>query len=331
MPQLFKRLFATRWLLHGVFWLAWYIPELLSDSLSNKPLDGEQTVRELLHYALMAAAVYTNLYGLLPRLFRHGCYGLYAAAVGVLWLGTSALGALLYKQPLSKMSVVVGHLTTTAIFLFVAAALHAYRRLMLTNEELRKKQFQAELELLQQQLNPHFFFNSLNSLYALSLANSPQTPTTILQLADLMRYMFDYASLPQVALQQEIAYLQNYVAIERVRLSGRADISLTIQGDVAGHVIAPIILLPFVENAFKHGVEQRSGQVELRILLAMQPNGLFFMVENSMPRQPVANSSNPGTGIANVRRRLELLYPNRHSLSIQPGSELFTASLHVQL
>ncbi|WP_375448372.1 sensor histidine kinase [uncultured Fibrella sp.] len=333
--SVWKTLFTSRPLLHVLFWLTWYGYGVYFTLIGISPAPPNYYGLLLLIHGVLAAVCYAHLYGLLPRLLRPGRYVYYglslAGLVGVGALPLTAIALALNNHQHGFGQTFSAELTNIALFLSITTFLHQYRQLQRNNQSLREKQVETELNLLKQQVNPHFFFNNLNSLYSLSLAQSPHTPVQILRLADLMRYMFDFAPQPQVALQKEIEYIQNYVALESMRLTDPTTVRLTVQGDPAGRVIAPMMLLPFVENAFKHGIEQQSRQGVVSIDVGIQANGLFLWVENTRPPVVLSQPELPGTGIANVRKRLNLTYPNQHTLHIDESPGHFRVSLHLTL
>lgn len=193
---------------------------------------------------------------------------------------------------------------------------------------LEQEKTQTELDLLKQQLNPHFFFNTLNNLYALSLQQSKQTPDSILQLSELMRYVIYKAKEPQVTLPEEIKYLEDYIQLQQMRLKRTPDIQFTQEIAAGTPSIAPLLLIVLVENAFKHGIEPAAEQAFLHITLRTQGNRLYFQVVNSF-EQPAERDT--GIGLANLQRRLTLLYPGKHRLITAAENHTFKAELELDL
>ncbi|WP_126243836.1 sensor histidine kinase [Chitinophaga rhizosphaerae] len=189
---------------------------------------------------------------------------------------------------------------------------------------LEKEKAQAELDLLKQQLNPHFFFNTLNNLYALSLTQSDRTPESILQLSELMRYVIYRGKEEAVEVEEEVRYLENYIALAEIRLKRRADIRFERDIRVQGKQISPLLLAVLVENAFKHGVEPAAEAAHLHISLYCDEAQLRFRCENSFVSVP---EGPPGIGLANLRRRLGLLYPGHHSIETGAKNHTFIAEL----
>ena len=172
----------------------------------------------------------------------------------------------------------------------------------------------TELKYLRDQVNPHFLFNTLNSIYALARERSEQTPEVVSQLSTLLRYQMDSAQVEKVTLRQELDFIQDYLLLEDTRLGDRCRIEFELSREPARYLIHPMLLLPFVENAFKHGANASRGKSWIRVTAEVAGGELTFRVENSRGQErPMATT---GTGLANVRRRLELLYPDTHSLQI---------------
>jgi LytS/YehU family sensor histidine kinase len=192
---------------------------------------------------------------------------------------------------------------------------------------LEKEKANAELDLLKQQLNPHFFFNTLNNLYALSLQNSKKTPEVILQLADLMRYVIYKASKPFVQITDEVQYLQDYLQLQSIRLKEKFELRFEVDIADEKFKIAPLLLIVFIENAFKHGIEPFSGNAILHVLLKSDNCKLYFTCENSF--EPEAESQ-AGIGLDNLQKRLNLLYPGKHQLQIKKENTIFKAELELE-
>ncbi len=197
-------------------------------------------------------------------------------------------------------------------------------------KEAENEQLYSELKYLQSQIHPHFFFNTLNNLYGLALAKSDATPELILKLSDLMRYMLYETNVSTVPLVKETQHIQNYIELEKIRYKNGFDIFFKQRGDITKTNVAPLLLLPFVENAFKHGFSESMEDAWISIDLDVKENILFFKVENSFP---VNNSEKPeiekGLGLKNVRRRLDLLYLNNYELTLTKTDHLYSVHLAI--
>lgn len=192
--------------------------------------------------------------------------------------------------------------------------------------KIEKEKFTAEMSLLKAQINPHFLFNTLNSLYSLTLAQSEKSAEMVLRLSNLMRYMLYEASANAVWLKDEIAYLENYISIEQMRFADRLDLSFQCSGDTSGKSISPLLLLPFIENAFKHGIQDSSGWITIDV--RVHDNFLCLKVENSYT-VPVKGKE-PGLGLANVTRRLDLAYHGKYELKIRQSDNIYSVDLKLQ-
>ncbi|MGM9507668.1 sensor histidine kinase [Larkinella sp. GY13] len=189
---------------------------------------------------------------------------------------------------------------------------------------LEKEKTEAELDLLKQQLNPHFFFNTLNNLYALSLQKSERAPESILKLAELMRYVIYKGRERQVTIRQEIDYIEGYLYLQQLRLQRRADVRFEQEITDDQLPVAPLLLIVLVENAFKHGIEPAQDAAFLHLLVRSDARQLYIRCENSF--EP-PEKSQTGIGLQNLQRRLALLYPGKHTLIITATDQRFTAEL----
>ncbi|MGC9365405.1 MAG: sensor histidine kinase, partial [Fidelibacterota bacterium] len=179
---------------------------------------------------------------------------------------------------------------------------------------LSKEKVEAELKLLKSQIHPHFLFDTLNNLYALALQKSEQTPEVILKLSELLDYMLHECNGPVVSLEKELDALRNYIALESLRYDEHLSLNLEIEGEIADKKIAPQLLLPFVENSFKHGVRNTNQHSWIKILVKVDLDSFTFQIENSVSSENQRQLV-PGLGLVNVQKRLDLLYPERHRLT----------------
>jgi sensor histidine kinase YesM len=192
-----------------------------------------------------------------------------------------------------------------------------------------KEKVNAELQLLKAQVHPHFLFNTLNNIYSFSLENSPKTPQMILKLSSLLSYMLYDCRAGGVLLAKEIEVMKNYIDLERERYGNKLEVSLNFEGDIEGHFIAPLLLLPFLENAFKHGTSEQLEKPWLGLDVAVKQNVLRVKIANS--KNEMALPSEKGIGIQNVKKRLVYLYPGRHVLKLNDEGDFFVVSLTLEL
>lgn len=207
-----------------------------------------------------------------------------------------------------------------------------YFELEARSRELKNRQLTSELRFLKAQINPHFLFNTLNNLYYLAVNQSGQTPEVIAKLSGMMRYMIHESNAEKVALGKEIEYMENYLDLERLRLNEEVPITFEVNGDVAGARITPLILISFLENAFKHGIGNNGENSWITVSLNVAAGTLYYRVANSIVCQAdktVREAS--GIGLANVRRRLELSYPGNYRLEEIEDGERYSVHLKIAL
>jgi len=196
-------------------------------------------------------------------------------------------------------------------------------------KETQRQKLEAELKLLRGQINPHFLFNTLNNLYALSLDKSEKTPDLILRLSDLMRYMLYDCRDSNVLIDKEISFIKNYLELEKIRIGEKANVEMKVIGITGSQQIAPLLFIPFIENAFKHGSNRQLNHSFIRILFDLEQNGLVrFVIENTKDEKEVLHDKKySGIGIDNVKKRLSLLYPEKYNLKISDNQNVFKVEL----
>ncbi|WP_167375280.1 sensor histidine kinase [Chryseobacterium oleae] len=197
------------------------------------------------------------------------------------------------------------------------------------NEQIQAQQRIAELSVLKSQISPHFLFNVLNSLYALSLKKSEETPDVILKLSDILRYSLYESQPKEISIINEIHILNTYIDIERLRMPANAEISFHHTEVKDSVKIAPMLLLPLVENAFKHGTDSTIGVSYIHINLCCNDHSLVFTCTNNF--KETARKDYGGIGIENIQKRLQLLYPSRHVFKIKKDKNIFSATLEIKL
>lgn len=200
------------------------------------------------------------------------------------------------------------------------------QRLLKLNEQKKA----TELEALKNQLNPHFLFNTLNNLYALTLKKSDDAPRVIQKLSEILDYILYGCNKPFVALHKEIELIENYLSLEKIRYENR--VKITFDKNVSGQEkIAPLLLLTFVENAFKHGVTNEINQATINISIHKEHEQLVFKVENSKPLQAKPETKKESIGLKNIKKQLELLYPKAYQLIIENRLNTFSANLKLDI
>lgn len=203
--------------------------------------------------------------------------------------------------------------------------------LMATVQRLRQSEQEksmAELSFLKAQINPHFLFNTLNSIYSLAYRKSDQTASAIVKLSALMRHVITDAQKEEVSLTKEVEYISNYIELQKLRLTESTKVEFAVNGETEGKMVAPLIFLPFIENAFKYGSNPEHGSC-ISIRLDVRPNSLLFEVTNSIVND--ASVSSERIGVGNAIDRLELIYPGQHLLKIRHEAQEYSVSLHIEL
>ncbi|WP_430411454.1 sensor histidine kinase [Kordia sp.] len=284
-------------------------------------------LHNLSYTAIIMAVIWVNHFIFIPFFLDKRRYFLY----GILLIGSIFLGSYLKAYPswigVYKIFFFLIYTTGTGM-----AAFFLRRNIIIQRENAEKEKLQKEMELnyLKEQVNPHFLFNSLNSIYALSRQQSPETPDLVMQLSELMRYQLESSKKETVLLKEELEFIENYLLLEEKRLSKRCTIEFLISGDLLNLRIAPMLLIPFVENAVKHGAQSTNELSTIDVSVAIKNTTLHFGVLNSKPSM-ISTSKREGMGLENVKRRLNLLYPNSHILEIEDTKEEYRVNLSIDL
>lgn len=198
--------------------------------------------------------------------------------------------------------------------------------------QLAQEKVEAELKYLRSQINPHFLFNTLNNLYGLSLEKSDKVPKLLLKLSDLLSFSLYESSVRQIPVSKELQLIRDFIALEKERYEDRVSIHWQVNDATLGDSqIAPLLLMPLVENAFKHGVREESEHATVSISLQREGSTLVFKVINTMPSPGGEVFSEEGIGLTNLQRRLEILYPGAYRLDAKPVKDHFVATLKLNL
>ena len=210
--------------------------------------------------------------------------------------------------------------------------LHWYQDQQL-NQQLAREKLEAELKFLKAQIHPHFLFNTLNNLYALTLKKSDQAPEVVLKISELLNYMLYESNEQEVSLKKEVELIENYIELEKIRYGQKLSINFNIRGVLDGIRIAPLLLLPFVENSFKHGVSKKLNNKWVNINLKLEDKTMLLSVENSKSNDCALKEQDytEGIGLKNVNRRLDLLYNGRYNLKTEDAGDTFLVNLEIEL
>ncbi len=189
------------------------------------------------------------------------------------------------------------------------------------SEALAKAELkESELKFLKMQINPHFLFNALNNIYALSVTNSDKTQEGISTLSQMLRYVLYDCEQPQIALLKEVEYIEHFIELFKLKSSKAYNVVFEKEVDDSTYLVAPMLFVPFIENAFKHSGIEKRGDSFVRVELTANGDKVDFLVENSLPDQPLVKDDRGGIGISNIKKRLLLLYPTTHQLSIEQST-----------
>lgn len=331
---------ATTTQLQWLIWTAVFLIIFFSLLPEDGPLQAGSFT--LINIAFYVTVIYGNIKFLFPRFYETGRKVQYVIYVIILLVGGGlARGYLIMylyntffaKTPekwtpgMSINFIMAGFLTYLLSFIFRIAI--AYFSLKQQSEKILAQKSQAELNLLKSQVQPHFLFNTLNNIYYEAYREAPRTAGLIERLSDIMRYFVDESPKDEVSLQTEIKFIENYIALEKIRIRHETEINF-IKEYNADARIPPMLLMTFVENVFKHGIDKSSSDNKIDISLIHQDGYLLFQTCNRIPKKQAQDASH-GFGIENLRKRLTLLYGTEFELNIDYTDKRFIAFLKVPL
>lgn len=336
------RLLRWRFLQHTVFWLLTYAV-LLQHFATSSQINTIDAVYTAIFLIPLVVITYFNLLFLIPRLLEKGRYVYYfLGLVPVLFFGVELHGFAFHYlvDRLFPGFYLISYFDRPEVFRYVAATggittlLHFSKSWLLLRESenqrirLLKEKSEAELQGLKAQVNPHFLFNTLNSILSLISPQNHRARNAVLWLADSLRYIIYESGQRQVLLSRELEYLSNYLELQRLRSSEKDSFEFHCQGDTENRKIAPLLILPLVENAFKHGIKGLRGKAFVHIQILLNETEIKIIIENSRSATaPGPTDETGGFGLDNLRKRLELEYPGQHRLNLESQGEIFRATL----
>lgn len=346
-----SRLFRNRLLVHAIFWLGYLFAFSLLRA-GDASMFSEYLLYDLISLPIKMVAVYLTILLFIPRLLLQMKYEQFFLYV----LATIILGGFLFRAvvfyvvlPLRYEPVLLGtfeywdgykiamnglEINMLIIFTSSIKILKHWYQTEQHTRNLEREKLEAELKFLKAQIHPHFLFNTLNNLYSLTLKKSDYAPEVVLKLSGLVNYMLYYTREQEVPLAKEIESIHNYIALEKIRYGKELEIAFDVSGNIGGSMISPMLLLPFVENSFKHGVSDEIKEKWIIINLNVNQHYLTLKVENSKSSRPLPYTEKEyagGIGLRNVRRRLELLYPDQYELKIFDEENSYLIILKLQL
>ena len=341
-------LLKRRWLYHLLFWLSYYVLMMILYMSLREKLTWTNYSMYIVYLVFQALFAYFNIYVLIPRFLFAKKYVYYAFTLCTSLLACSIFILtlnLLYHffrtgswqtkdMPIFTWSnVSIGFVQETYLVGMVTG-IKFLKDSILNQQWMKEKEkhyLETELKFLRSQIHPHFFFNTLNNVYSLSLKKSDEAPGVILKLSDLMSYMLYESNAPKVPLSKEIGYLQNYLDVEKLRFGQRLSVTFTLEGFTEEVNIPPMILILFLENSFKHGVKNNISKIHIDICLRVDEEFLYFKVDNPVTEDAKFTGENNGIGLKNVRRRLDLLYGDDYTLDILEKDGIFSVFLKMPL
>ncbi|MFK8104928.1 MAG: sensor histidine kinase [Saprospiraceae bacterium] len=333
---------------HFLFWLiSFYV--LLRFFAYDQEYSTTDILYTLLFHLSLVITVYLNLEFLIPRHLRKGQYVVYA----ILMIPLLGFGSFLniltfdyfadwilpgyyfisYYEFKHIIQFMIVYVLLTSL-LKLSKGWFQLRQAENQLDKIKKEKLQTELLALRTQINPHFLFNSLNSIYALSLEQTKKAPEIILKLSESLRYMLYEATDDFVPLEKELQYLENFIELQKLRVEDHPDfkIQFALEGKITDQKIAPLILIPFVENGFKYGIKGNPDQAYILIRLKIEEGQIDFRVENNKGQlDEIENNPYSGIGLKNTKRQLDLLYPEKYVLEIEDLEDRFIVHLKIAL
>lgn len=283
----------------------------------------------------LVAPVHLNYY-LIDRLFLGRKYWQYFTLLIISLVVFGFFAQLLMDMFHNREGEYFGAMLNPFVAVLITSGIKGFRDHLQSNYavvEARARQAEAELDLLKAQVNPHFLFNTLNSIYSLSLDQSENTSMAIIRLSRLMRYHLENSKRDSVLLSDEVDFVESYIELEKLRFGKNCSITFQSSGVNKEHYIPPLLLLPLVENCFKHGISIEKKKNEIGIRISVEKNVLTFEAKNSLPPKNChyKDDQKEKTGIANIKRRLEILYDAQYEFGTEVRSEMFYADLKIKL
>ncbi len=337
--HIFNTILKNKTFQHLLFWCFSFLIliNVLKVSAEIKQID---LIYAAIFHIPIVLIVYLNLNVLFPIFLEKGKYFLY----GIFVLAAVAVDAGFYMILFDNW---IDHIFSGYYFIayygFFDISLYFVIYIFVTSlfrlargwfrlQEIEKEKTFAELKALKSQINPHFLFNSLNSIYSLSRKKSQMVPEKVIQLSDLLRHMIYESDVDFILLSKELDMIRNYMELQNLRTSDEEKISMEVIGDLNNKKVAPLIFLPFVENSFKHGLKSGAENAFVKIKVEVMGRVMSFEIENSKGKASELNDEKyKGIGIENVKKRLELIYPGLHLLKISDNEKTYRVLLQLQL
>lgn len=329
--------------MHIGFWVLW-LSRTFYDIISLYGLGTGEVLFLMVYAFTQIPMMYFHLYVLVPKLLNRKHYLMYGISMVSLVFAYSIVnfsllnripehiasnGLIDYIRQLNpRYDVLEGFFTLVITYAlkYAGQAVSTQNKLL----QLQKDNLILELSALKSQINPHFLFNTLNNIYSLSLRKSDNAPEMILKLSDMMRYVLYECNTGAVPIEKEIQFIKNYIDLERLRHGDDIQIGFTLNGNPGLNKIEPLLLIPIIENSFKHGISQQVGKGFIDIAMEVRDRKFFLHAVNSI-QNGNSTGDKHGIGLDNVKKRLELLYPENHFLKIAPSLKIWEVNLELNL
>lgn len=321
----------VRFFYHISFWVFF----ILLFVYQNPKADLQEYLSWVIILGVSALVVYVNLYWLLVKYFFEKRYLIYFPLLVLLIILGGFLLDLIVPLFNEKIDVSFFQNWINLLFFVIITSSGKFFREFLTKQERliksENEQLKTELSLLKSQVHPHFLLNTLSNLYGLIIqSQNDQAADVTLKLSGLLRYLLQSSKREDVKLTQEVAFLEDYLMLEKIRLTQDADIQFQVTGLNEDILIAPLLFIPVVENVFKHGLNSLSKDSFAHFSLAVQGNELLFEAQNSIGLN-INDQPKSGLGLENLKKRLDLVYPDKHFLEIEEQENIFKVTLHLNL
>jgi sensor histidine kinase YesM len=340
-----ERSHTSRVVIHTLMWillgLIYYINQ---NPMEQSFWFGLSNTLLLLFFHMIV--VYFNIYYLIPSFLSRKSVLIYLLLFVISCFIVTPLRTLVFYLKFAgspeAQNAVLSDQISTFLSLFIVGAFSTLAKILtdwLRSQRqmraLETENMQSELKFLRSQVNPHFLFNTLNSLYALTLKKSDKAPEIVIKLSEIMRYMLYECNEKTVPLEKEIKYMRNYVELERLRHGEHADITFECKGEIKDQRIAPLMFIPFFENSFKHGISNQLNEGFVHIQLELDQKKVNLEIVNSKAdassKLPLEGTKSGGIGLQNIQRRLDLLYPKKYRLEIDDEKDKYKVELEIKL
>lgn len=335
---LYKFVLLSR-LYHIAFWIVYTVFVAIAVQPGRKPAEWLMYSALILFFHGLAA--YFNAYFLVNRFLYTRQIPFYILTLALTIIAVSFPISIIFHRLVNNKDIknmvwswnffliILLTVLFTVVLIMVLKLLKNWYQEEQTRKQLIQLNLETELKFLKSQINPHFLFNSLNNLYALTLKKSDSAPEVVLRLSNILRYVLYETGEGKVPLEKEVQYLSDYIELERIRLGNRVDIRFNTKGNIAGQTIEPMLFLTFVENSFKHGAAASIDHGFVDIDLDVKGHELRFTIANSKSGKQanLLNRDQGGIGLENLSKRLDILYPERHELKLTDSVDKYIVNL----